>query len=171
MDRLLFEIPLYRLSFNERQKEIEKEKKEIIKDFIKYSLDDMQLVKKRLDEVERIYYQYYRKCWHYNELVWFIRIYTDWYGKAWWILYYLKAKKIRKTSRKEFEYRWKIFEVRGNRGLSNKEIFKRILIELKDLNHEKKLKKIYIDLESFKNIGNYVDWKNLIFFNHFVFSK
>jgi len=69
----IFEIPIYRLSFETRVQEIEREKEKYFQYFKK---NDVHNYRTR-GNTDRTYEERYRKCRHYNEIIGYIKIYAD----------------------------------------------------------------------------------------------
>jgi len=98
--------------------------------------------------------------WRFNQIVGWIRVYrfgNQLRGEYWLI----KAKRFGWQLRKrQFIPRGKAFEMCPNKEESAEEIFKRMIQNLRTFNKE--LRGRVIDLESFENLGRYVDWRRLV---------
>ena len=160
----LFDIPIYwcdEASFNARYAEKYKiyEEREIRSQRalgLKYepSEDDRRNIHKNL----------WGKCmgpWRFNQVVGWVRVYRlggdQLRGEYWFI----KAKRFGwQIRKKRFTRVGKAFEIwPGNKETSG-QIFNRMYQRLREL--EQELRGCVIDLESFENLGRFVDWRRLL---------
>ncbi len=102
----------------------------------------------------------FRDMWRYNEIIGYIRLHilgTQIRGEY----FQHKSKRIVKTRRKSFIYKThKLVSETNIMNQTNDGIYNSILKYLKRC--EQELKKRYIDIDSFKNIGQYVNWNKLL---------
>ena len=101
--------------------------------------------------------------WKYNEIIGWLCLYilgTQFRGEY----YFTTSNRIGKGIRKKkFKYSGKAFEHSLTRTTSSNEIFEEILRVLERVNkNEIPFKNRYFDLRTFKTIGKFVNWKNLI---------
>jgi len=157
MFNLIFEIPVYRLSPDDYQKEIEKEKRKHL--LIRWKTDK-NLSKEQIEEVERFYNYYYWKPWFYNEIIAYVRVYCDG-RKVYGDLYKVTVKSIRKWFKKNFEYWGKFFEVWYHEE-SNDEFVEIIKYFLKESVKSYFWRKRYVDFEAFDRVARVIDWKKLV---------
>jgi len=74
-------------------------------------------------------------------------------------LFFVTSRRIRRRPKsKTFKFRGELFKLNVQFAESNYDIFNQVLEELKELYEIKYLKKRFIDLEVFYNIGPHLDW-------------
>lgn len=157
MKKYFFELPVYRLS----EKDYEKEEDTFL---LKY-YNEVHLRNGRVNS--SISYEefkeksmLYRDIWQYNEIIGYIKLYI--LGSQIRGEYYQhKTSRIRKTRTKHFKFlTLKLVSESNLSNKTNEEIYNIILKYIEDCNLE--LQKRYIDIKYFKQIGKFVDWNNLI---------
>ena len=102
------------------------------------------------------------RIWKYNEIIGYISIRSglNQIKAEYW---FINAKRIgRRTVRKIYEYRDKAFEIWVKSQDTSIDIFNEIREKLLYLKKRRPFKGRYIDLESFDNIGPYLDWKEFV---------
>lgn len=159
MIKYFFDVPVYRLSeqeYNIEQKNHCKKLYEQIHTRIDGTKRNPLLTYEKYYEQSSIF----RDMWRYNEIIGYIRLHilsSQIRGEY----FQHKSTRIRKTRTKSFTYKThKLASEMNIMNQNNDEIYNSILNYL--LRCEKELKKRCIDIESFKNIGQYVDWNKLI---------
>lgn len=159
MLKYFFDVAVYRLSDQEYDIEQKNHSKKLF-----------EQMHTRIDGSKRntlvTYEKYYEKSsiyhdmWRYNEIIGYIRLHslgTQIRGE----FFQHKSKRIVKTRKKSFIYiTHKLVSETNIMNQTNDEIYNSILKYLERC--EKELEKRYIDIESFKNIGQYVNWNKLI---------
>lgn len=155
MDKYFFEIPVYRKSIDVFHKELDIEKE-------KYSnYPDPETKKIMEHDWDRRHF----RCWKYNDVIGWMRLYFDWYQVIKWYYFQVDAKRMMKwIVKKRFVFQThKIIELwlPDYEKLTNKDIFESLQIELERLS-KVDFKKRYIDLEVFQNIWPYIDWKKFM---------
>ena len=151
-----FEIPVYRCKIEKHTMEMKKRESEFDNHEIKETAPiSYQNLKNHFHKT--IWYP-----WRYNEVIGWVCLYilgnqirADYY--------FITAKRIGKGIRKKrFQYFGKAFEHSLSRNLSSKEIFQEIINQLENLTkNEFPFKGRYIDISTFKTMGEFVDWKSL----------
>jgi len=157
MKKYIFNIPVYRLSEKDYQKEEDKFSLEFYNDVI---LRKGSVNSSTSYEDFKENWMMYRDMWRYNEIIGYIKLYI--LGSQIRGEYYQhKSSRIRKTRTKHFKFQThKLVAEKNLSKKTNEEIFNIILIYIKDCSLE--LKKRYIDIEDFEQIGKYINWNNLI---------
>jgi hypothetical protein len=152
-----FEIPIYRCNDSTHIEEMKILKNKYKKvDFKEIAPVSNQNLKNHIENI--VCYP-----WRYNEIIGYICLYIMG-NQIRGNYYFITSKRIGKGIRKKrFDNYGKAFEYSLTDNLSSDEIFKEIINQLKILNKfDKKFKKRYLDLDAFKTIGEFVDWKNLV---------
>lgn len=157
MFKNLFDIPIYRISFEKREKELEREKE---KYFQLYKEND-QLNYWTREKTDKYFNTTKLRSWKYNEIIWYIMVYIDWisvYGES----YLMLAKRIGKyPKQKNIQFNGKAFDIKIEKRTNDK-ILQEILNEIKEQTKDFKKKDRYLDLEWLKNIGKYVNREKII---------
>lgn len=160
-----YSIPIYRLSYEQRLIEEEKEKTKNFELYKSWNKNDTYRNRSMTDEYyyESNNYKWFRKR---NEIIWYIELHID-FWTIFWSLIIINSKKISRQNRNKkfiFKYR-KIIELSINmkdKSFSAKETTKDIIdiinIELKK-NYISKWR--YIDYNNFIKIWEILDWFNL----------
>lgn len=157
IESCFFEIPVYRCNQDTHAKEMKnKEIEYTIEEYKETAPSSYQNMINYFNDT--IWYP-----WKYNEIIGWIYLYvmgTQLRGEY----YFTTAKRIGKgINKKKFKYCGKAFEHSLTCTDSSNEIFKEILTVLEKVNkNETPFKKRYLDLRTFKTVGEFVDWKNLV---------
>jgi len=160
-----FEIPVYRCD----QKAHHKELKLLDSKFINQVNGPISPEKKK--SLLETYQYHIHYTWSYNEVIGWICLYIMGHQVR-GDYYFDSAKRMNKGIRKKkYKYYGKAFEKTMNRNMNSNEIYDSILEVFKFLEKDvRKLKNRYIDLDKFKVVGKFIDWKKLMFelnrFNH-----
>ena len=164
LGKCFFEIPIYRCDRNQHTKETEKERTDFIASRFQFAPELPQKIYKQLHtDAENDFNVNRWYPWRYNEIVGWIRLCGDGtriVGELW----HIKAKTIRRRLvKKEFFCAFmKFIELNVHSNDSSEEIFKKICTELEQLNSKRLFKKRYIDIDIFKTIGPFIDWRQLL---------
>lgn len=167
MDNHFIDLPVYRLSSERYYKERDKFVNNKISRLPHVNNETLKSIRIKNPGREMYYREYlnnlYGGAWNYNEIIGFIELYflgSQIRGEYW----QMKAKRIRRTRRKEFEFiTWRLSsELEIPKSASNSEIFNIIREYLE--NCSKELKGRYIDTRRLETIGSFVSWKDLL--NH-----
>ncbi|MBE0514409.1 hypothetical protein [Sulfurimonas sp.] len=157
MNKYIFELPVYRLSekeyFSEQESRYKKHYKEVftkngrVKSLV--SFEDYFEKALRFDDI-----------WKYNEIIGYIRLYFSGHqirGEY----YQHNVIHIRKTRKKHFAYKThKLAPEINILKMSDEEIYTSIINYIDSCGIE--LENRYIDADSFRQIGKYVQWNYLI---------
>lgn len=157
MKKYFFEIPIYRLSENAYHKEEEK--------FLLKFYNDVHLKNGRVKS--NISYNkfkekscLYRDIWRYNEIIGYIRLYIIGHqikGEY----YQHNVTKVYKTRTKHFKFKTqKLATEITLLHKTNEDVYQSIIKYVDKCSSE--LVRRYIDVETFHQIGKYIDWNGLI---------
>jgi hypothetical protein len=169
MGKLLFEIPVYRTSFDNYVAEMKAEKAAYMQraasgyDETYASFNsDPKLRDDHLKRMEAWFDRYDWYSWYYNDVVGWIRLEGHWdVIKA--DYHFAREKRIvRRPKRRSFEWCGKTLEVWLPHEATSAEIYKLVLSELQQLKRERPFRRRYIDLEAFQNVGPFIDWRNAV---------
>jgi hypothetical protein len=167
--KLLFEIPVYRSSFDDYAKEMEDEKTEEVRraaeGYDRNLLNlhpSASLREAHLKRAAAFFNAHRWYGWHYNDAIGWIRLKGNWdVIKA--DYYFAGAKRIvRRAKRRTFEWRGKILELWLPPEASSANIYENLLHELQQLRRKAPFKGRYVDLEAFQNIGPFIDWRRAV---------
>jgi len=101
------------------------------------------------------------RAWKYNDIIGYVSI-LAWPKQIKAEYWFIDSKRIgRKTVRKQFRYRDKVFEFWIRENEASHQIYEHILNSLLKLMKRKPFKGRYLDLEAFENTGPLVDWRAL----------
>jgi len=159
-EKLCFEVPIYRCSEDKYADEMAKEKARCLGPLNRLREKAPQsyaTAERRFDENE--WYP-----WPYNEAIGWIQISvhgTEIKGE----LYFVKAKKIRRSISKRFHWTGEFFQIDVFPNDSSTKIYNTICAELDKFRSERPYRKRHVDTEAFRNIGPFVDWRRLVNFN------
>jgi len=157
-DKFFFDIAIYRCTPELHQLEMEKEKNKLVESLC-YSKEEAPVSYKNAIRgwEDRNWYP-----WRYNEVVGWIRLYIDG-DSIKGEYYFIKMKRISKELRKKIYY-WQggAIEIHIELLDSSEDIFLKICNEIEELKKERPFKGRFIDMECFKSIGPYVNWKRLV---------
>lgn len=158
------EVPVYRLSEEEYNKQIDSHVKKVIEEtryghalYADYMRAEDQKNPSSLISYQNSIVRAYGGAWRYNEIIGFIRLHflgTQVRGEY----YATERKRIVRTRRKQFSYQtWKLAAEEDFYGeISSKSIYLAIMRYIEACRRE--VKGRYIDDYLIKQIGPYVDW-------------
>lgn len=151
-DAFFFEIPIYRCTFEKHSEDMEKKYQEFASKC--YMID-----KKDID----YFFSQLNICypWKYNEIIGYLNLYI--LGNQLRIDYWKVNKKRynKGITLKKYKFVGKALEAVIPEKLNSIEIMNFINTELLNLSNAE-FKKYHFDLETFTNISNFVNWKELI---------
>lgn len=156
-DRYFFEIPIYRCSPDQHTSWLAEEKRKCLQPFEETrdtAPESLAISKQWFDE-----WHWYP--WRYNETIGWLRLYalgTQIRAELW----YVKAKRIVRETRKRIFFVGKEFEISFCLTDPNTEIGNVVLERLRDLKRQPLFRKRYIDLECFEVVAQHLDWKGLL---------
>ncbi|MCL5271022.1 MAG: hypothetical protein M1457_10865 [bacterium] len=102
--------------------------------------------------------------WEFNQIVGWLQLYAEpacVCGNPWWI----DAKRISPRMRKKIFYLVTPSDVLGTHFYpedDSKTIYLKTLEKIESYAKQKRLKRRYVDLDTFRSIGPYLDWRRLI---------
>lgn len=159
---LLYRIPIYRCNREKHRKEFEKE----VEKKMKFAIQNSNIS----DEMEKNIREWIEFSsfvpWNYNEIIGWLDITKSWpdiliecmmrdYKR------FPRAKPGRSSVR-NFKFRgYKYGEVRTQHYNTSEEIFTELLKELDGIQKSEQFRKYHVDLDDFRKIGKYIDWKGL----------
>ena len=157
----VFEIPIYRLTNEQFEKELE----DYVTKSIPYTRKELinQQGEKGRHTYDRVWNQIKANSeynWKFNEIIGWITIHLN-HKTIFGEIFLKKAKRIIKNSRAKISFYDLGFKIPFNQDDKNQKIFKEILNSLRDIQMSKKFKNRYIDKSKFEVLGPYIDWKNL----------
>ncbi|MEK4006399.1 hypothetical protein [Paenibacillus sp. FSL H3-0333] len=145
----IFEIPVYRISRSAFKKETD-------------TIIDKVIWDKEIgDGCKRELYKIYKYPYLYNEVTGWIRVFIDSIqirGEY----YFIQSRNVRRGFKKDYRYVGKAFEMGVFKDEDSPEIYSNVLKRLKSLASEPPFTRRVIDLESFENLGQYINWRKLI---------
>lgn len=179
MEKYFFEVPIYRCNPDEFKKEINELRNRITKE-----LNSAKKYNSEKDFKELVNYIYGQKSciYDFNEITGWLKLYilgSQIRGRYFFesnLITGCQKKRINKAPRKRiFNTSFNdSFQVDIKKEENSTEIFNKLLDKLSLLN-ERNFNKRYFDLEKLKNVGSYVNWKQLVIdlneFNHPSFSS
>ncbi|KPL70083.1 hypothetical protein ADN00_18745 [Ornatilinea apprima] len=160
----LFEIPIYRLSPDDFDKELERIESEF-KDEITFctSHELANLAPEKITEFETqadywLSINPISRSYLYNDIIGYIQLLCDGTrirAEYWWIN---KKRILRDPKNKLFRYRDKLFEFYILSNSTNESISKQILKSFENIKKDNRFKKRYFDLETVENLVYFIDW-------------
>jgi hypothetical protein len=158
-DRYFFDIPIYRCSPDQHTSWFAEEKRK--------SLQPFEATRETAPESLAISKQWFGEWhwypWRYNEVIGWLRLYALG-SQVRAELWYVKAKRIVRETRKKIFFVGKEFEISFRSVDSNPEIGKVVLETLRNLKRQSLYRKRYVDLECFEVVSQHLDWKGLLGF-------
>ena len=152
-----FEIPVYRLSYQQYRDENDKLKKQYL-----HTWEKRKVLESFMNEISESYDENIsHPMWEFNERIGYLKLYF--LGSQIRAEYFaVQTKKIYRSRRKVFEYKTHKLspEMTITYKMSNEDIFHCVVQYL--CNCQKELKKRYLDTALFLQTGQFVDWKMLL---------
>ncbi len=160
----VFEIPIYRLTNEKFQKELDNYATKVIP----YSKKDMEdLLKKKgaeiYDEVLQDIKTMSEYGWKFNEIIGWVTIRLN-QGTIFEEIFLKKLKRITKNSKAKIAFHDFGFKIPYDSKKSNFELFNAILAEIEKMQLDKKFRHWHIDISKFKVFGQFADWKKMYAF-------
>lgn len=164
MEKYFFEVPIYRCSVEKHTQEQEYSKNKRLQALIDIHGESVKSSHSyRWTKSDFDTNHWYP--WRYNEIIGWLRLYTlsnQVRGDLWFI----NAKRIRSDLKeKRNHFVGKAFEKTILPSYSSSKIFEIICKELEYQSKDYPIKGRFMDTELFYQIGKYVDWKKLFYFN------
>jgi len=158
-DRYFFDIPIYRCSPDRHTSWLAEEKRKSLQPFE----DTRDTAPESLAIAKQWFDEWHWYPWRYNETIGWLRLYALG-AQIRAELWYVKAKRIVRETRKRIFFVGKEFELSFRTTDSNTEIGREVLERLKDLKQQPLFRKRFIDLECFEAVAPNLDWKGLLTF-------
>lgn len=156
------DIPIYRCTSERHAQEMEDEKQRLLNLGLLY---DDEIPESYVAGVQRLFESSVWYPWRYNEIIGWIRLFALGFqirGEYWFI----RAKRIRRDlRRKRVYYSGKTFEHSFHPDESAAKIYEEICRELERLQDERPFKGRHLDLDTFRTIGSFIKWRQLIGFD------
>lgn len=161
MERYFFEIPVYRCQLDKYEAELEAEKHRYIDLFLPQYPPGILVSS---EEVGRWFTESRWYPWRYNEVISWLRLYVFGKDQIRAEYYFIKAKRVvRHPAGKVFLKRpGKAFELCVLPKESSAVIFRNVLRALENLHREPPFKGRYIDLDCFRALGKFINWRQLV---------
>ena len=159
-DQTFSEIPIYRCSPDKHESWFVGEKKKSLLPFEATrdtAPESLAISKQWFDE-----WHWYP--WRYNEVIGWLRLYALG-GQIRAELWFVKAKRIVRETRKRIFFVGKAFEISFRSTDQNPEIGELVLRTLRDLKRQPLYRKRYVDLECFELVAKHLDWQGLLGFS------
>ncbi len=152
---VFFEIPIYRISNKKYLEEMNSMREKYYSNYpgVKEGI--------YFESFKNLIEQQHWYPWRYNEVIGYLNLYI--FGSQFRIDYWLVSnQRINKGIRKKkFVYWGKTYEATIRKNKNSAEIFEWILEQLEKLQNERRFKKRYFDLRTFKVVGKFIDWQTL----------
>jgi hypothetical protein len=159
-----FEIPVYRCSLNVYLTELKKNRQNYLQYINTISGVPREEAPESYATAEYWFEQKHVTPWHYNQALGWLRLDKD-HSSIKAEYYFVSANKVSKRLKhKRFFWEGKAFELHPVPRDSSSTIFESVLNAIKDLQKEQRFKNRYIDLEAFRNLGPFVNWRALLGF-------
>ncbi|HEX7904942.1 MAG TPA: hypothetical protein VF487_13790 [Chitinophagaceae bacterium] len=156
----LFEIPVYRVSPNSFENELQKELDRICNPLTLFENLFPKNSKEKYEAHRHELELHIGYLWKFNEIVGWVLLNIDkeiFSGE----LFYKEGKRIMKGSKSKINYRGESFRFDIVEEMTDLDIYSRILTELKGLTKKSVTKGRYIDTNRFETIGKYINWRKM----------
>ncbi|MES2266150.1 MAG: hypothetical protein V4520_05295 [Bacteroidota bacterium] len=159
----LFEIPVYRSTTEKFEKELENKADTYMLSNPLESYEehyDKVTAKNKFDALRQWYKSHIGYPWKFNEIVGYVLLNIDreiFTGE----LFLNEKKRIVQNSKGKIVYKTEAFRFDVDPTMTDKEIFVKILSELKSLNKQGATKGRYIDTNRFEAVGKFINWQDL----------
>jgi len=162
-DQYIFDIPIYRKTKDDFNNEIKTSLGSRVGWIISHDLDRRPLKNETYDRLKDSVIRESGGPWQFNQIIGWLRLFVEGNtigGHFWWIDAKRLNRKIRYkrlylTTPSDVLQAWFPKE-------SSTEIFDKLLNDLTTMAKEPKYKKHYFDLDVFRRIGPFIDWRDLI---------
>lgn len=160
----IFDIPIYRLSFNDYVKERNSQEAKYIERQLQYSSLEMneEQLEAECNYHSNCWYHQFFWCWKYNEVIGWISLYIT-ISQIRGDLYMAKGERFSGRSKKQFELRETIIKCEVTKFDTDNDIYKELLEELRDTQKENWMRNYVLDIGPFLAIGPHVKWRDVIF--------
>lgn len=162
-DQYIFDIPVYRLTSDEFNSEIDIQIAKRIARLISYDSQRRPLSREIKERERHLAIAESGGPWQFNQIIGWLRLFTEGRtvgGHLWWA----NAKRLNRRMRHKRLYLLTTGDVLGAwfPDQSSKEIFEILLERLSDMATGRPSKNRYVDLESFRRVGPFIDWSGLL---------
>ncbi len=165
LGKCFFEILIYRCTVDQHTDETDRERERCINNVLRYAPQDDNIRKHIRKTASNDYNSQNWYSWRYNEAIGWIclcRAGTQIKAELWCV----RAKRIRRgLVRKRFYYKMpKLIDLSFSHEDSSDKIYDTICHSLDELSKTKPFKKRYLDLQAFRTVGPFVNWRRLLGF-------
>ncbi|MBA4366720.1 MAG: hypothetical protein C0403_03685 [Desulfobacterium sp.] len=158
-DKYLFDIPIYWCKQEPFYKTYGKKLNTFLKKFEKNS--DYPLAEQLRMSLTDSFWRRYISPWRFNQIVGYVRLFKtgrQLRGELWFV----SAKRMGTSMKhKHFSDIGKAFELSVYKDETSEKIFRNVLKQLKNIKKGNG-KKYLLDIETFENMGRFVDWQSLM---------
>ena len=162
-DKYIFDIPVYRKSHDEFDAEIDTAMAKRVEHIISH---DPQRRRPDRETHQRLHHAVIAESggpWQFNQIVGWLRLFVegDKIGcHPWWV----DAKRLSRRMRQKRLYLQTTSDVLGVRlrNESSNEIYDILLKRLSEKAEEQPYKNRYVDLDIFRRVGPFIDWREMI---------
>jgi len=162
-DKYIFDIPVYRKSPSEFDAEINIAMARRVENIVSYDPERRQLDRETHQRLHHAVIAESGGPWQFNQIVGWLRLFVEG-GKIgchpWWV----DAKRLSRRMRHKRLYLKTTSDVLGIhlRNESSHEIFDILLKRLSEKAEEPPYKNRYVDLDVFRRVGPFIDWRGMI---------
>jgi len=161
-EQCIFEIAIYRISYEQFNKNYDTALQHHLKKFQELSgLALNKIPESNLLHTEQHFWENYGGPWNYNQVIGWIRLYifgSQIRGELWKMV----GKKFTRKTRNQFQFIGKIIEIDCMTEDNSEQILEKVENELDRIKKELIKKKRSLDLQCFKNLASYIDWRKLM---------
>ena len=164
MNQYIFDIPVYRTTNEKFDTEIDMLVAKRIEWIVSHDPQRRLLSRERQNRQPHTVIAESGGPWQFNQVVGWLRLYVDpshVCGELWWV----DAKRINRIMRKRRFYLTTASNVLATYftpEYDSESIYQKTLVDIERLTSERPLKKRYLDLENFRNIGPFINWRVLL---------
>lgn len=161
MGDCVFEVPIYRCSFGQYARQMEKD--------VAKHLDWLErasggVTREEAPHTFRVSEEHFRRTyggrWWYNQVIGWLRICAD-HGAIWGEVWLVDAKRMQRRMKKHYIELGKVFQLHDCSGKPSEEIFAGILDEIERLERRKPFRGRYFELGPLRRIGPYANWHGI----------
>ncbi len=162
-DQYIFDIPIYRKTKDDFNAEIETLVANRVEEIISYDPERRPLTREVRDRQFHSVIAESGGPWQFNQIVGWFRLFVE--GNTigchpWWV----EAKRLNRRMRNKRLYLQTYSDVLCARfpKESSNDIYNRLLERLTEMSKESTYKNRYVDLDVFRRIGPFIDWRGLL---------
>jgi len=161
-ERYFFEIAIYRISYEQFNKNYDIAIKHHLQNFQELSCLSLDKIpESNLLYTKQHFWETYGGPWNYNQVIGWIRLFifgSQIRGELW----KMTGKNFTRKTRNQIQFMGKIFEIDCITGENSEQILKKLDNELDQIQKGLGKKKRILDLQCFKNLASYIDWRKLV---------